>query len=288
MIEAAGLGRRSVRGTLVDLFRDRAMLPIRSADGTVAGFIGRAAKAAGAGVPKYLNSPGTGLYDKSEVLFGLWEAREALAGGAQPVIVEGPLDAMAVSAAGGRRYAAVAPCGTALTARHVAALQDMAALETAGVLIAFDGDEAGRRAAVRAYYLLVRVTNRLDAVAFPPGQDPAQVLADHGPAAVIAMLSEHAQPLADLVIDAEVDKWRRWLRHAEGRINALRAAAPLVAAMPPEYVARQVARLAERLDLEYAIVTGAVTDALPQVIANAGGDRNLRGPAGRCSLSSSA
>ncbi len=231
MIEAAGLGRRSVRGTLVDLFRDRAMLPIRSADGTVAGFIGRAAKAAGAGVPKYLNSPGTGLYDKSEVLFGLWEAREALAGGAQPVIVEGPLDAMAVSAAGGRRYAAVAPCGTALTARHVAALQDMAALETAGVLI---------------------------------------------------------QPLADLVIDAEVDKWRRWLRHAEGRINALRAAAPLVAAMPPEHVARQVARLAERLDLEYAIVTGAVTDALPQVIANAGGDRNLRGPAGRCSLSSSA
>jgi DNA primase len=278
MIEVAGLGRRSARVTLVDIFRDRAMLPIRSADGTVVGFIGRAAKDAGARVPKYLNSPGTGLYDKSKVLFGLWEAREALAAGVRPVIVEGPLDAMAVSATGDNCYAAVAPCGTALTARHVAALQEVAGLETAGVLVAFDGDRAGRRAAVRAYSLLAHVTSHLEAVAFSPGQDPAQVFQDQGPAALTALLSQRTQPLADLVIDAELDKWSRWLGHAEGQINALRAAAPVVAAMPPEHVARQVARLADRLELDYAIVTGAVTDALPQVIASADGDRNLRGP----------
>jgi DNA primase len=278
VIEAAGLGRRSARGTLVDLFRDRAMLPIRSADGTVVGFIGRAAKDAGAGAPKYLNSPGTELFNKSEVMFGLWEAREALAGGARPVIVEGPLDAMAISAIRENRYVAVAPCGTALTAQHVAALQGVAALETTGVLIAFDGDQAGRRAAVRAYPLLVRVTSHLEAVEFPPEQDPAQVLQDHGADALTALLAERTQPLADLVIDVELDRWNRWLDHVEGQINALRAAAPVVAAMPPEHVARQVARLADRLELDYATVTGAITDALPQVIASADGDGTLRGP----------
>jgi DNA primase len=278
VIEAAGLGRRSTRGTLIDVFRDRAMLPIRSADGTVAGFIGRAGTDAGPGVPKYLNSPRTGLYDKGEALFGLWEAREALAGRARPVIVEGPLDAMAIRTTGESRYAAVAPCGTALTARHVAALQNVTGLETVGVLVAFDGDQAGRRAAVRAYHLLSPVTTRLEAVTFPLGQDPAQMLQDHGPAGLTAMLSEHTQPLADLVIDAELDRWSRWLRHAEGQVNALRAAAPLVAAMPPKHVARQVVRLADRLELDHATVTEAVTEALPQVIASADGAQNLRGP----------
>src|SRR5262249_16256456 len=94
LIEAAGLARRSGRGTLAHFFADRAMFPIRSADGTVVAFIGRAGKDAPARVPKYLNSPATCIYDKSAVLFGLWEARDALTHGARPVIVEGPLDAV--------------------------------------------------------------------------------------------------------------------------------------------------------------------------------------------------
>ena len=74
LIEAAGLARRSRHGTLIDTFRDRAMLPIRVADGTIIAFIGRARRSRRPGVPKYLNSPATALYDKSEILFGLWEA----------------------------------------------------------------------------------------------------------------------------------------------------------------------------------------------------------------------
>ena len=133
VIEASGLARRSRRGTLIDTFRDRAMLPIRSADGTIIAFIGRAAEHADPGVPKYLNSPSTALYNKSEVLFGLWEARDALASGARPVIVEGPLDAIAVTTAGHGRYVGVAPCGTNFTAHQAAALAQAADLRTSGV-----------------------------------------------------------------------------------------------------------------------------------------------------------
>jgi DNA primase len=253
------------------------MLPIRSADGTVVAFIGRAAHGAGADVPKYLNSPGTGLYDKSTVLFGLREAREALGSGARPVIVEGPLDAVAVTAAGGR-YAGVAPCGTALTTEHLAALDAVVDLGLAGVTVAFDGDKAGRNAAVRAYHLLIGFSSEVAAVVLPPGQDPAQVLERQGSDELAAVLGERIRPLADLVVDAELDKWSRWLRYAEGQINALHAVAPVIAAMPVAHVARQVGRVAERLDLSHTIVTGAVCDALPDVVAHASGGRKLRGP----------
>ena len=139
----------------------------------------------------------------------------------------------------------------------------------AGVLVAFDPDQAGCRAAVRAYHLLTQVTDGLAHIALPPGQDPAQILADHGPRHLAAILATRDHPLADLVTDAEVEKWARWLDHAEGQVTALRAAAPVIAGMPPAHVARQVARLSDRLGLDYATVTEAVTSAVPEVIRRA-------------------
>jgi DNA primase catalytic core len=266
LIEAAGLARRSQRGTLIDTFRDRAILPIRSADGTVAAFIGRAPEDAKPGVPKYVNTPRTCLYHKGDMLFGLWEARQAIAAGARPVIGEGPFDAIAVTTACAERHAGVAPCGTALTVEQVKSLSQVADLGSTGVLVAFDSDAAGRRAAIRAYHLLIPYTHEVSAMVLPAGQDPAQVFAECGPGA-LAGITTHTHPLADLVTDAAVDPWSRWLRYAEGQINALRATAPVVAAMPVPHVARQVARLARRLGLDYATVTEAVTDELPQVIA---------------------
>ena len=268
LIEAAGLARRSRHGTLIDTFRDRAILPIRSADGTIIAFIGRAADHATPGTPKYLNTPATGAYRKSEILFGLWEARRALASGARPVIVEGPLDAIAVTTAGHGKYAGVAPCGTALTASHAATLARAADLRATGVTVAFDPDKAGRRATIRAYHLLVPLTEKLAALTLPSGQDPAQVLADSSAATLAEMLSNRIQPLPDLVINTEVARWGRWLRYPEGQIHALRAAAPLIAAMPPAHIARQVARLAAILKLDHAIVTEAVTDALSALAAS--------------------
>jgi DNA primase len=267
VMEASGLVRRSRRGTLIDTFRNRAMLPIRSAAGTVIAFIGRAPDRPGASVPKYLNSPRTSVYDKSEVLFGLWEGRAALAAGARPVIVEGPFDAIAVTTAGQGRFVGLAPCGTALTARHADALSRAADLPASGVLVAFDPDSPGRRATVRAYHLLSRLTAETSAVMLPAGQDPAQVMTDSSPEALAALLADGTHPLADLVTDAQLERWDRWLDHAEGKISALHAVALVVADMPPAHVARQVARVSDRLGLDHAIVTDAVTSALPEVIA---------------------
>jgi DNA primase len=265
LIVQSGLGRRSRRGDLIDTFRDRAMFPVRSANGTLAGFIARAPGNAAPGVPKYLNSPASCLYNKGTLLFGLCKARDALAAGARPVIVEGPLDAIAVTTAGQGRFAGVAPCGTALTVPHISALARVADLRRTVILVAFDADPAGQRAAVRAYDLLSAFTDNVDTVDFQPGQDPAQILAGEGPGSLADTLARHTRPLADMVIDSEVDRWDRWLPYVEGQINALRAAANLIAAMPSGQVGRQVGRLASRLGIDHTLVTEAVIDALTQL-----------------------
>jgi DNA primase len=136
-----------------------------------------------------------------------------------------------------------------------------------------DPDPAGRRAAIRAYHLLSPLTTKLTAAILPAGKDPAHILASHGLAALARLLAGHTVPLADLVIDDEIARWSRWLRYPEGQINALRAVAPLIAAMPAADVACQVAQLADRLGLSYPTVTDAVTSALHDLY-----DKSVRGP----------
>ncbi len=267
LIEAGGLARRSRHGGLADTFRDRAVLPIRAPDGNVIAFIGRAPEHAGPDVPKYLNSPATLIYRKGDALFGRLRAWRALEAEAMPVIAEGPFDVMAIAVAGRHRYAPATPCGTALTVHQVDVLNQACDLGETGVLVAFDADTAGQRAAIRAYRLLCPVTDRIAAVSFAAGTDPAQILRDHGPAELAATLDRRRRPLADLVVDAEMGNWTPWLSYAEGQIGALRATAPVIAAMPSRDVARQVARLAQQLGLDHAMVTEAVTDALTQLIS---------------------
>ncbi len=246
------------------------MLPIRTARGSIVAFIGRRAEHAAADSPRYLNSPGTLRYEKGLMLFGLWEARESLAAGASPVIVEGPLDVLAVALAGGGRFAPVSPCGAVLTCQQVQALDQVAHLPGSGVLVAFDADQAGLRAAVRAYRVLSPYGAGSRAARLPPGSDPAQVLRLGGACAVARALTVGTRPLADLVLDAELARWSRWLGWSEGRVAALRAIAPLLAAMPPGDVARQVGRLATAVGLGHAVVTEAVTDALSGSSGSAG------------------
>jgi DNA primase len=240
VIETAGLARRSSRGTLIDYFRDRVMLAIRGEHGMVIGFIGRTSPNAGTAVPKYLNSPETPAYTKGDVLFGLHEARDQLAHGAVPVIVEGPFDAIAVTAADPSRYAGLAPCGTALTGRQAAALGRVAAIGQTGVLVALDGDRAGREAAIRAYGTLLPVTGKTTAAILPTGSDPAGILQTDGPAALSDALQHQIQPLARVVIDAHLDSWASQLDHAEGQLHAMRSAASLIASLLSAEAARRV------------------------------------------------
>jgi DNA primase len=249
LIQAAGLARRSSRGTLIDHFRDRVMLTIRDERGMIAGFIGQASPNAVPAVPKYLNSPETGCYAKGNLLFGLHEARSQLTAGAIPVIVEGPVDAIAVTAAGQQRYAGLAPCGTALTNGQIAALATLAELDRVGVVMALDGDRAGRDGVVKAYQVLLPHTAKTLAAMLPANHDPAEIMQMRGTAALTAVL-DHSEPLARVVIDAHLDRWSNQLDHAEGRLAAMRSAAQFVASTLLPETARVIRQITSGQEIE--------------------------------------
>ncbi len=162
------------------------MLPVLDEHGTPAGFIGRARPDSHPDAPKYLNSPETASYKKGDLLFGLHQARSELAQGAVPVIAEGPFDAIAITIADPGRHVGLAPCGTALTSRQVAALAAAGDLPRTGILTAFDNDKAGRKAAARAYGILRPVASKLGSVLLA-GKDPAEIPQRDGPAALRTM-----------------------------------------------------------------------------------------------------
>ena len=257
-IVASGLARRGRAGRLRDTFRGRAMFAIRTADGAVAGFIGR--RRDDAPGPKYLNGPDTSLFHKGDLLYGLHEARARLAVGARPVIVEGPLDAIAVTIAGPAEYAAVATCGLALTTSQLAALGNAADLDETGVVLALDGDQAGRSGAVRTWERLAGVAGPLETACLPTGRDPAGLLQAGGRTAVLEALRTR-RPLMDEVVDAAVRRAGGALATPEERVTALHAASKVIAARPRES-ARQVARLATRMDVPASLVTEVLVDTV--------------------------
>ena len=244
-IEAAGLAKVSSRGTLIDLFRDRVMLPVRDEHGEIAGFIGRLHPARESpDVGKYLNSPASALYKKGSLLFGLHQGRAALARGAMPVIVEGPFDALAVTLADPARHVGLAPCGTALTTEQAGLLSRTADLPRTGVLVAFDADTAGRKAAVRAYGLLRPHTPKLQAARLN-AKDPAAIFAQDGPAALRAVLREHREPLSARLIDARIGQFEQHLDHTEDRYRAMHSTAALIAELLPAQAAKRISQLTE-------------------------------------------
>ncbi len=203
------------------------MIPLRAEDGIVVAFIGRRHPDAGDDHgPKYLNSPDTALFTKGHVLAGLAEGRRSLTSGAQPVLVEGPLDAIAVSIAVPGHYTGITPYGTALTGEHVAALARTVSLPDRGLLIAFDGDDGGRKAAARAYAHLVPVTGGVTAAVLPDGTDPASILASHGRQALAGTLTTGTRPLAALPVDAAIENWHAAVSSSSPSCKWARSAPP--------------------------------------------------------------
>jgi len=269
---AAGLGTTSRRGEVVDRFRDRAVLPITTPQGDIAAFIGRISPThtdndTDRPSPKYLNGPGTDIFSKRELPFGLNpNTVAALRAGADVVLVEGPMDALAITAAAtgaDRPLVPIATTGTALTAEHLAALNDIAPLMERKVIEAFDSDPAGREAAFRAYTLLaaVGVHNAVSVTALT-GKDPAQMLTDTDPAALLAALDQQ-RPLADLVVDHILGRWPTADGTIESRYNALKEAAPHIAAMTHTQQYRQADRLTTVLNKDPFTVLDAIAYADP-------------------------
>ena len=237
------------------------MLPIHDLGGDPVGFVGRAAPRADSDTPKYLNSPRTPLFDKGTTLFGLSEQQDALSSGAVPVIVEGPFDALAVSLASSEQapaLAAVAPCGTALTAAQVSALVRFSEHR---VLVAFDADAAGERAGAAAYNLLSPHFTNLRAAELPEGFDPAELLETAGPPALRQGLSQD-RPLADVVLDHGLRYWLDRRENAEARAAAVHELAPTIARLRPDDIARQAGRLAHAIDIDHSVITQVIADAV--------------------------
>jgi DNA primase len=258
LLLATGLVVRARNGKLIDRFRDRLMLPLCNETGDVIAFIGRAAPGADTTTPKYVNSPETALYAKHKYLYGRFEGRSLLERGARAVLVEGPLDAIAVTAGTGGRCVGLATCGTAVTDDHIASL----IASTGGdptVVVAMDPDSAGHDAAEQTLVLLGR--RGLDPLAaqLPTGNDPADVLRREGPAALTSALVGTTRPLADQVIGRRLAAWQDRLHWAEGRVAAVRDVAPLVAQLVPAQATRQVHRIAAYVGTDAGLVFTEVT-----------------------------
>ena len=261
-ISASGLALSTRRNTLVDRFRDRIVFGLRAhvGDAPLVGFIGRCPPHASPSVPKYLNSPHTDLFDKSSVLFGFSEQHSELQSGAIPVVVEGPLDVLAIRTLDGP-FVAVSPCGTRLSAKHATSLS--LTCETDRVVLANDADAAGHDGTRHAYKRLNPGFQNVLAARFPPAQDPASVAKQDLPALNWALRA--AEPAADLIVDQTLKPYLAKLDNAEARVCALHAATREIAHLGTMDVSRQVARVSERLEFPTATVTQDVLDALSRV-----------------------
>jgi DNA primase len=205
-------------GRLIDRFRDRVMFPIIH-NGEILGFVGRRhpdLSDIDRGGPKYLNTADTPLFHKGAQLFGA--VGEHLTAGGVPVIVEGPMDAIAVTLAGGGCYIGVAPLGTSLTDEQASQLAAIGK----NPIVATDADIAGRVAAERDFWMLTAY--RLDPLyaRFPEGMDPADLLALHGPEALTTVLDQ-ARPLGERLVEERLTRLPpEQARHEAARVVAAR------------------------------------------------------------------
>ncbi len=220
-----GLAKQSSRGSLIDRFHRRLVWPIRDLAGDVVGFGARRLAADDPG-PKYLNTPETPLFKKANLLYGADLARREIARRYQVVVVEGYTDVMACHLAG--VATAVASCGTAFGSEHVTVLRRllMDQSEHRGeVVFTFDGDEAGRKAAIRAFEFEERFVTQTFVAIEPSGLDPCDLRMARGDAAVRDLVARRVA-LVEFAIRGKLAEFN--LNTTEGRLAALDAVAPMI------------------------------------------------------------
>jgi len=222
---ASGLSAEGQRG-LYDRFRGRLMWPIRDASSDVIGFGARRLFDDDRIEAKYLNTPETPIYKKSKVLYGVDLARREIAKGRQAVVVEGYTDVMACHLAGVQT--AVATCGTSFGDDHARVLRQLLLDHDqfrGEVIFTFDGDEAGQRAALKAFAGDQAFASQTYVAVEPDGLDPCDLRLQKGDAAVRELIGRRV-PLYRFVLSNVLSKYD--LDRADTRVDALRDAARLV------------------------------------------------------------
>jgi DNA primase len=222
---AGGLTRESG----YDFFRGRLVWPIRDSGKQVVGFGARRIFDDDRVPAKYLNTPETALYKKSQVLYGLDLARQQIGKKSQAVVVEGYTDVMAAHLSG--VDTAVASCGTAFGDDHARLLQRLMGNHDAfhgEVIFTFDGDAAGQAAALKVFGGDQNFIAQTYVAVEPTGLDPCDLRLQHGEAAVRELVARRV-PLYRFVMNNVLSQYD--LDRVDGRLSALRAAAPLVASI---------------------------------------------------------
>jgi DNA primase len=222
----AGVSREGQRGP-IDRFHRRLLWPIHDLGGDVVGFGARRLFDDDRIEAKYLNTAETPLYRKSQVLFGLDLAKREIARRRQVVVVEGYTDVMAMHAAG--VVTAVASCGTAFGTEHIAVLRRLLMDDDAlhgEVIFTFDGDEAGKKAALKAFDGDQSFAAQTFIAIAPEGMDPCELRQTKGDAAVHDLVARR-QPLFRFAVHTLLTDYD--LDTAEGQVAALRQAVPLIA-----------------------------------------------------------
>ena len=274
----AGLLSEGQRGAY-DRFRGRLVWPIRDVAGATVGFGARRLSDDDKG-PKYLNSPETPIFRKSQVLYGLDLAKRDIARSHEAVVVEGYTDVMACHLAG--VTTAVATCGTAFGVDHIKVLRrvlgDVSTSDTRSlgrVIFTFDPDEAGQQAAVRTFAEEQRFAAQTFVAVPPEGLDPCDLRLERGDEAVRKLVQQR-RPLFEFMlrrIVAEHD-----LETVEGRVAAMRRAAPVLLSIRDRALADGYVRtVAGWLGVSPEEVRHAVRQAAPRPTPTTGATGGAQG-----------
>ena len=272
-LTAAGLLSTGERGRPYDRFRGRLIWPIRDVTGQTVGFGARKLLSDDDDKgPKYLNTPETLVYHKSQVLYGLDLARRDIAKGKQVVVVEGYTDVMACHLAG--VTTAVATCGTSFGVDHIKVIRrvlgDVDNADTGGtgqVVFTFDPDEAGQKAASRAFQEEQRFAAQTFVAVAPDGLDPSDLRTQRGDEAVRTLIADR-QPMFEFMLKRVLARFD--LETVEGRVSAMRASAPVLAGIRDPALRSGYARnVAGWLGMDPAEVSRAVKGSSPRPVVDA-------------------
>ena len=249
LLTESGLLSRDQSGRMFDRFRRRITFPISNEAGKIVAF---GCRALGDDQPKYLNSPETPIYTKSNVLYHLDRAKEALRRSDFAVLVEGYMDAIAVARAGISNV--VASCGTSLAEPQIKLL----ARFTRRVIVNYDPDTAGQTATERSISLLLEQDFEVRVLALPGKADPDKFIREQGAAAYVKVLKQ-APPYVDYLID----RARRMdLTTGEGKLRAVNFLLPYVQKIPNRILRSEWAtRIAQQLRLDEPVLRAALSKA---------------------------
>lgn len=242
LAEELGLVATKQKGGFYDRFRDRILFPIMDLSGQVCGFGGRII---GEGQPKYMNSPDSVIFNKSNLLLGLYQQKDAIRKNNSAILVEGNFDLISLVAGGVKNV--VAPLGTALTREQVRLIKRFA---ESGVLL-FDGDGAGIKAAVRSVPIFLAEHMAGKVVLLPEGEDPDSYIHSKGKKGVISLLNE-AKPLPEFAFETLVTEHGLSI---DGKSRIIEGLKPLVqAAASPLQRSVIMSHFAGELGLDIALL----------------------------------